>query len=146
VDFDNARKGSGVTLIGSLTVRPNDHLELRGNASTRWLHVDDPALGSGRLFLAQVERLRASWSFSSRAFVRVIGQYVQTTRDPSLYTFPVAAKDAAFSFSSLVGYKLNWQTVVYAGYGDDRTYATVTDRLERSGRQAFAKVSYAVQR
>jgi hypothetical protein len=146
VDFDNERKGTGATLIASLTLRPNDHLSLSGNASTRWLNIDDPALGSGRLFLAQVERLRASWSFSSHAFVRLIGQHVQTTRAPSLYRFPVASRDAESTLSGLVGYKLNWQTVVYLGYGDDRAYAPRTDRLERSGRQAFAKVSYALQR
>jgi hypothetical protein len=50
------------------------------------------------------------------------------------------------SFSSLFAYKLNWQTVFYLGYGDDRDFAVVTDRLEPSGRQAFAKLSYALQR
>jgi hypothetical protein len=127
-------------------VRPGNHLELRGNASGRWLEVDDAALGSGRLFLAQVERLRASYSFNSRSFVRLIGQYVQTTRDTSLNTFRVPAKDAGLGFSALFAYKLNWQTVFYLGYGDERAFAETSDRLEASGRQAFAKVSYALQR
>jgi hypothetical protein len=78
--------------------------------------------------------------------VRLIGQYVQTRRDTSLYTFPVAAKDAGLTLSGLFAYKLNWQTVLYLGYGDDRAFAESTDQLERSGRQAFAKVSYALQR
>jgi hypothetical protein len=146
IDFDNARKGKGTTLIGSLTLHPNDHLELRGNASARWLSVDDPTLGAGRLFLAQVERLRASWSFNSRAFIRLIGQYQLTSRDPSLYTFAIDARSEQFNFSSLVAYKVNWQTVVYLGYGDNMRYATATDQLEHSGRQAFAKISYAIQR
>jgi hypothetical protein len=146
IDFDNAREAKGTTLIGSVTVRPNNHLDLQANASTRWLDVDDPTLGSGRLFLAQVERLRASWTFSARSFVRLIGQYVETTRDPTLYTFAVEEKEAGFAFSSLFAYKLNWQTVFYLGYGDQRAFAEATDRLERSGRQAFAKVSYALQR
>jgi hypothetical protein len=152
VDFDNARKGKGTTLLGTATVCPSDHLELVANASTRWLHVNDPSLGAGRLFLAQVERLKATWSINSRAFLRLIGQYVQTSRDTSLYLLPAppdtrpSPKDATFNFSSLVAYKLNWQTVLYLGYGDDRDYLITTRRLERSGRQAFAKVSYAVQR
>jgi len=146
VDFANARKGSGVQINTSMTVRPNDHLELRGSASSRWLDVDDPVLGSGRLFLAQVERVRAAYSFNARSFVRLIGQYVQTTRDTSLYTFAAEPKEAGLSFSALIAYKLNWQTVLYLGYGDDREYAGPTDALERSGRQAFAKVSYALQR
>jgi hypothetical protein len=146
IDFANARKGSGATLNGSVTVRPDNHLELRGNASGRWLHVDDPSLGSGRLFLAQVERLRVSYSFNARSFARLIGQYVQTKRDTALYTLPVPRKDAVFSMSALFAYKLNWQTVFYLGYGDDREFSEITDRLERSGRQGFAKLSYALQR
>jgi hypothetical protein len=146
IDFDNARKGTGTTLIGSMTVRPSNHFELRANASGRWLDVDDPTLGSGRLFTAQVERLRATYSFSSRSFIRLIGQFVQTERDTTLYTFPIAAKDQVFTFSSLFAYKLNWQTVFYLGYGDDREYTATTTELEPSSRQVFAKISYALQR
>ncbi len=146
IDFANARQGTGATFNGSLTLRPADRLELRANGSLRWLDVDDPALGSGQLFVAQVERLRASYSFSSKSFVRLIGQYVQTTRDTSLYTFPVTEKDAGFGFSGLFAYKLNWQTVLYVGYGDEQAFDGATDKLQPSARTAFAKVSYALQR
>ncbi|MEO5988018.1 MAG: DUF5916 domain-containing protein [Candidatus Eisenbacteria bacterium] len=145
IDFSNARKGSGTSLGASATVRPNDHIELRASTNSRWLNVEDPALGSGRLFLAQVQRLRASYSFNSRSFIRLIGQYVQTSRSVDLYTFPVDEKSAALNFSALFAYKVNWQTVLYAGYGDDQGYASASGQLERSGRQAFAKVSYALQ-
>jgi hypothetical protein len=145
IDFTNAREGTGATIAGQLILRPTSHLELRGNGSVRWLDVDDPG-ASGRVFTAQVERLRATWSFNARSFVRLIGQYVETTRDPALYTSPVAAKDAGFSGSGLFAYKVNWQTVVYLGYGDDRTYTPTTENLEPSGRQVFAKISYAWQR
>jgi hypothetical protein len=83
--------------------------------------------------------------FNSRSFLRLIGQYVQTTRDPSLYTFPVGRKSADFSLSGLFAYKLNFQTVFYAGYGDQQAFSNTTGQLEQSGRQAFAKVSYAWQ-
>ena len=146
IDFANARRGTGTTLTGSITVHPGDRLELRGNARARWLSVDDATLGSGRLFLAQVERLRVGYSFSARSFVRLIGQYVTTTRDTALYTFPVDPKEAGLSLSALFAYKLNWQTVLYLGYGDNRELSIPTDQLESSGRQAFAKVSYALQR
>lgn len=146
IDFANGREASGVTLNASVALRPDDHLELRGTVSRRWLNVDDPTLGEGRLFLAQVERLRTTWSFSSRSFVRLIVQYVDTQRDPALYTFSAAEKDASLSTSALFAYKLNWQTVLYAGYGDQRDHLDTTDRLEKSGRQWFTKLSYAWQR
>jgi hypothetical protein len=146
IDFANARKGTGATLNGTITVRPDPHVELQGRTSLRWVDVSDPTLGNGRVFTAQVERLRATWAFNARSFLRLVGQYQQTTRDTSLYSFETARKDAAFSGSALFAYKLNWQTVFYLGYGDERTYATTTDQLEKSGRGAFAKVSYALQR
>ena len=146
VDFANVRQGSGTTILSTISFHPSSHLELRGNSSVRWLDVDGgPGVGRGRLFTAQVERLRATWAFNARSFVRLIGQYIETKREPSRYTFAVDPKDAHFSSSALFAYKLNWQTVLYAGYGDDRTFTTVTDQLEPSLRQAFAKISYAWQ-
>jgi len=46
---------------------------------------------------------------------------------------------------ALVAYKINWQSVLFAGYGDTRE---LSDRhqIEPSSRQFFVKVSYAVQR
>lgn len=145
IDFANAREADGVTLSGSVALRPNAHLELRGTASRRWIDVDDPALGAGRLFTATVARLRSTWSFNSRSFVRVIVQHVETTRDTALFTFPTAARDAGLNLSGLFAYKLNWQTVLYAGYGDQRDHLPATSALEPSGRQWFTKLSYAFQ-
>ncbi len=145
IDFANGREGNGASISGSFTLRPGNHLELRGNVSRRWLDVDASG-ASGRLFTAQVERLRATWTFSSRSFLRLIGQYVETRRAPSLYTFPIGAKDASLSGSALFAYKLNWQTVLYAGYGDEQQFAAATDGLEPSSRQFFTKASYAWQR
>jgi hypothetical protein len=146
IDFDNAREGTGVTLAGGLSLRPTEHLELRTDLSGRWLDVDDPVLGAGRLFTAQVERLRTTYSFNARSFVRLIGQYQQTKREQSLYTFPVNAKVAFFDFSGLLAYKLNWQTVAFLGYGDRNEYLTVTDQLEPLNRNLFLKLSYAWQK
>jgi hypothetical protein len=145
IDFDNAREGTGATILGGLTVRPTEHLELRGDFSWRWLDVDEGAPFAGRLFTAQVERLRSTYSFSARSFVRLIGQHVRTDREPALYTFPVPVRVTDVSFSGLLAYKLNWQTVMYLGYGDQRLFLESTADLEPARRSAFAKVSYAWQ-
>jgi hypothetical protein len=145
IDFANAREGSGATILSTLGLRPNSHLELRGNSSVRWLNVESGG-DVGRLFIAQVQRLRATYSFSARSFLRLIGQYDETKRDPTRYTFGVDQKTAVFSTSALFAYKLNWQTVLYAGYGDQRTFTPLTSELESSSRQWFTKVSYAYQR
>ncbi|PYQ33301.1 MAG: hypothetical protein DMF55_11835, partial [Acidobacteria bacterium] len=144
VDFDNARPATGGSITAFATVRPTDHLELRFDGSRRYLDVDTEDGRSGRLFTALVARLRTQYTFNARAFLRVIGQYVETKRDPSLYTFAVARRDGDFTGSVLVAYKLNWQSVLFVGYGDDRTVSE-EDRLEKSRRQFFLKLSYAFQ-
>ena len=143
IDFANGRTGHGVTMSGSFTLRPHSHLELQGIANRRW--IDVPADGSGRLFTAQVERLRSTWMFNARSFVRLIGQYVETMRNPALYGFPVSRHDASLSSSALLAYKLNWQTVMYVGYGDQHAFSETTDALVPDARQWFTKVSYAWQ-
>ncbi len=145
IDFANGREGDGLDLSLSGTVRPSDRLELRLSLSRRQLDVDAGAL-SGRLFAATVERLRAQYNINARAFVRLIGQYVETKRDPALYTFEVSRKDANFSVSGLFAYKLNWQTVLFLGYSDGRSYLEDSNRLEPDDRQLFLKLSYAWQR
>jgi hypothetical protein len=146
VDFANARTGTGANVAARATLRPTDHLELALNESRRWLNVETGAGGKGRLFTARVDRLRATYTFTSRLFVRAIGQYVLTERDPSLYLSAVQPKSASFGGSALFAYKLNWQTVLFLGYGDNRTFLEETDRLEREDRQFFVKLSYAFQR
>jgi hypothetical protein len=143
VDFDNSRSGDGATINLFATVRPTDHLELRFDGGRRWLDVDAPD-AEGRLFTASIARLRAQYTFTARAFIRVIGQYVETKRNPSLYTFSVSEKDGDFSGSVLLAYKLNWQSVLFVGYGDDRALDE-NQELQKAGRQLFLKLSYAFQ-
>jgi hypothetical protein len=47
--------------------------------------------------------------------------------------------------SALFAYKLNWQTVLFLGYSDDRALA-VDNQLAPIGRALFFKISYAFQR
>ncbi|HET7745649.1 MAG TPA: DUF5916 domain-containing protein, partial [Vicinamibacteria bacterium] len=149
VDFSNRRVGTGVNVIVRARIRPTDHLELQLNESRRFLDVRPGDAVSGpreRLFTAQVDRLRATYTFTPRAFVRGIVQYVQTRRDPGLFVDEVAPRSASLGASVLLAYKLNWQTVVFMGYGDDRGLDEDEDRLAPSDRQLFLKVSYAFQR
>jgi hypothetical protein len=143
--FGPVRVGSGATISPFATVRPTDRLELTLNASLQWLDVTPDAGERGRLFTATIGRVRAVYFFSARAFLRVIGQYVRTKRDPALYRVAVDERDGSFLGSALFSYKLNWQTVLFLGYGDERVLTAQND-LVRSSRQVFLKVSYAFQR
>jgi hypothetical protein len=145
VDFENSRPATGGTINFSATLHPTDHLELALVESDRILHVDDAFGIARRLFDARVSRVKGTYNFTARCFVRVIAQSVATHRDTSLYVSPIAATDGGFNGSGLFAYKLNWQSVLFVGYGDDRALSD-TNQLERSDRQFFVKVSYAFQR
>ena len=85
---------------------------------------------------------KASYTFTSRLFVRVIGQYVATTNEPRLFKATVDPRAGAFSGSALFAYKLNWQSVMFVGYGDDRELSPTASRAVRTAilRQAVVRV------
>ncbi len=146
LDFENERPGDGASFALGATLRAGDRLAVRLDAEHRWLDVRPEASAPRRrLFTASAERVKAVWTFSARSFLRLIGQWSRTVRDPLLYGFPVPAEEGDFSASALFSYKLNWQSVLFVGYGDDRTIDP-EGSLEPSGRELFLKVSYAFQR
>jgi len=145
IDFANSRLGHGPENAFNLTVNATNHLAFDASATIRSLYVDDAAGMSQRLFRAQVERLKSTYTFNARMFVRGIVQYVSTHNDPSLYLDPVPAKSGSLDGSLLLAYKLNWQSVMFVGYGDTRELSE-QDRLERQDRQFFVKLSYAFQK
>jgi uncharacterized protein DUF5916 len=149
VDFVNGRLGRGGNLNLSSNLRPTDHLALELVGGWSRLDVDagggNGGGGERRLFTAEVLRLKATYTFTARTFLRLIGQRTRTERDVDLYTVDVDAEEKDFAGSALFAYKLNWQTVLFLGYGDERTLSAV-ERLEPARRELFLKVSYAVQR
>jgi hypothetical protein len=140
IDFANERVGHGATVSAIATFRPIDRITFDVTANREWLNVT-----GGRLYTAQVERLKTTYSFSSRSLIRAIGQYVATERSPERYTFSVPRHSGTFLGSLLYSYKLNWQTVFFFGYGDDRLI-TASNDLVRQDRSIFLKISYALQR
>jgi hypothetical protein len=145
VDFENVRPGRGGKVDVAAQVNATDHLVFDLIYNTTWLHVDDATGTSRPLFTAHVSRVRANYTFTARSFVRLIGQYVSNARDSSLYLAPTSGHDGFFSGSALFAYKINWQSVMFFGYGDDRTLDEQR-HLQQFDRQIFVKVSYAFQR
>ena len=146
IDFANSRPATGSTVNLQAALNPTIHLNLVLVQNQRWVNVDDASLVSRRLFIARVSRVRGTYTFTARLFARGIAQYVYTDRDVTLYTTSTPnAKSGTLSGQFLLAYKLNWQSVMFAGYGDDRE---LTDRNQfvKSGRQVFVKLSYALQR
>jgi hypothetical protein len=146
IDFANDRLGDGGSLSLELELRPTDHLEVELEAERRWLDVTNDEGLSGRLFDAEVAQLRSTYTFSAKSWLRFIGQWRSTDRRLELYDDPEDVDELSESFdASLVfAYKLNWQTVLYVGYGDSRRLDDLQN-LEPASREAFLKISYAFQ-
>lgn len=149
VDFTKNRLGRGANLNFNATIRPTNHLALALTTSLRWLNI-----GGDRLFTSQVERVKATYTFNPRMFLRAIVQNTRTNRDQALYGFDpdqpgvylVNQHSGDLSNQLLFAYKLNWQTVFYVGYGDLQEATAEQGEFEPSNRQFFAKLSYAFQR
>ena len=138
VDFATKTLGRGGNLNTGVTVRPTDHLQTSLGIGVRWLDVN-----GARAFVSQAERLRATYTFNSRSFVRAVVQHQRTDR---------GGRFGFMASQILYAYKLNWQTVFYVGGGDLREVGGgdvekgEAPHFEPSERQFFAKVSYAFQR
>jgi hypothetical protein len=145
IDFTHARPATGATINLSGSLHPTDHFELALIRNQRWLNVDVGTGQGQRLFTAHVSRARATYTFTPRLFVRGIAQYVSTDRDPALFTDTVSDRSGTFGGSLLLAYKLNWQSVLFVGYGDNRELTDQRD-LARLDREFFIKISYAFQR
>jgi len=159
IDLANVQVGDGVDVTVSATLRPTPRLTLNLVGARRFLDVPrgepqaEPDSGTAptsagekaRLFTADVARIKALVHLSSRAYLRLIGQWTGIRSDPALYPYPVDPRTGGFEGSVLFTYKVNWQTALHLGYGDERALDD-TDDLRRTSRQLFAKISYAFQR
>ncbi len=140
IDFANSRAGNGPSAQFTAIFRPIDQTTFEVDVNREWLNA-----AGGPVYTAQVERLRALYSFTANSLIRAIVQYNDVNRNQTRYVFPVPQHSGAFLGSILYSYKLNWQTVFFAGYGDDRTLTARND-LVKQDRSLFFKVSYAIQR
>ena len=147
IDFFQARLGTGASFTLAGTIRPTPRLGLEWSAQRRWLDVDAEGRSprGGRLFTAQVERLKATYGFSARSILRLIAQSQRTDQDSEVAGITLPRRSGSFLGSLLYSYKINWQTVLFLGCGDDRLREENGD-LRATGRSLFFKVSYAWQR
>jgi hypothetical protein len=137
IDFDNTQAADQVRFEPWVTLRPGQHLDL--NLTSRSQELD---VAGGWLFTARVVELKATWQFDRRSYLRLITQDFQVERDPTLYGFPIDAREHDLANQLLFAYKVNPQTVVYLGYSDGY-HALDQDPLEQQQRTYFLKLSYA---
>jgi hypothetical protein len=96
---------------------------------------------------AHLPQIRAVYNFNAKTFVRAIGQLRDTDRDAAAYAIPVRVSQRHAFLQLLLAHEASPQTVVFVGYGDDRSGFTDVDHsvtpLALTRRTFFVKLSYA---
>ena len=96
------------------------------------------------VYKARLTDLRLTWQFNVRSFLRLTLQGSDVERNLSQYVDPTTTPSSASRASQILySYKLNPQTVFFAGYSTNQLEDETTGRIEPTGRTAFLKVSYA---
>lgn len=140
IDYANAQGGDIVRLIPTARFDLGRHLRVTLSHNHESLDVD-----GGRLYTANLTDLRATYQINVRTFLRVVSQYFDLERDPSLYRFETDTQTSTLFNQFLFSYKVNPQTVVFLGYSDDyQGFARSLDELDQTGRTLFLKLGYAL--
>lgn len=145
VNLANERVARAFEVTTTALVRKGPRVSFEVASALRRLDQRTAPGHRAMLFTNQVQRLKATVHLSARASLRMIGQYESTKTNPELYSVPTQRRTADFGGSLLFTYRVNWQTAVYAGYGDTRALDP-SGRLRPKSRELFIKLSYALQR
>jgi hypothetical protein len=138
VDYANNRPATSVVQVApAVEYRPASRVSLQVS-----YNLDQLSVEGGRLYQAHLGQLKAIYHLNVRTFVRAILQYTDITRDPDLYQYPVAPRTRRFFSQYLFSFKLNPQTVVFAGYSDNAAAIQDND-LQQQNRSFYVKLGYA---
>lgn len=139
IDFEEVRPGDALELEASLGFSIGRHFV--GNIFHTREELD---VEGGNLFTADLNEIRLVYQFNTRSFVRLITQYAQIERDPSLYADPVEPYTDELFGQFLFSYRLDARTALWAGY--TANYLDEFDAgLTETGNSIFFKLSYAWQ-
>ena len=131
IDLRTARLGQTMILNPAVQLRLGKGLNFQLEYVRQ--ELDDDQTGR-RLFDVDIAQSRVVYQFNVRTFVRAVLQYQDFTRGL------VNEKDVFGQF--LFSYKLNPQTVLFAGYDDTRFGQNDID-ITQTNRSFFLKIGYA---
>jgi len=143
IDYANDRLGDYTQLGVWLGYNITRNLELSTRLIDASLHHN---LG-GKIFNQSISDIKLNYQFNMQSGLRLTVQNSKVTRNLDLYDNPddYQSESKYSALQLLYSYKLNPQTVIFAGYSDagfaDDTFA----ELKKSTRSVFLKFSYAWQ-
>lgn len=146
IDIANRRRAGIVQINPSVDLRLGRRFSLGGGYATRRLGtLSGDSVGAGREILkVRLTQMRAMYHLNVRTYLRAIVQYQDTRLNPEVYRATVTPERRTLFAQLLFSYKVNPQTVVFAGYTDDRLGLQSVD-LTPTGRTFFLKLGYNFQ-
>ena len=140
VDFVNTQLGE------EFKISPEITWQITQNWLTKFeyehIKFDVP---SGDLFTARLSNFRLTYLMSVRSFLRFTMQKTDISTTPENYLEPIDSTSKSLSTQLLYSYKINPQTLFFAGYADDGYQDDDIQDIEKTGRSIFMKFSYAWQ-
>lgn len=137
VDYQNFRKATGLTLGPFAEFNLGRHINIKLRHNFQRLDYKGE-----EIFTANLSQVRFIYNFNVRMFVRFVIQYMDISRNTSLFIFPTLPKTQTIFSQFLFSYKLNPKTVLFLGYSDNYLGMTNID-IKQTDRTFFVKLGYA---
>lgn len=138
LDFRNNRMGDGLHLMQEVRWNADVHTQLGLRHTYRTLDAN-----SAEVFTVNLTDLRLSYQFSVQSFVRIALIYSSVHQNPLNNLGDVTARSRDLGTQLLYSYKINPQTLFFAGYSDHAMADDDIQGLTRDDRSVFLKFSYA---
>jgi len=148
IDFVNSQLGDSLEIAPKINWQVNQNIITSLEYSKQTFDVS-----GGELFNASIVNFRLSYLFDERSSLRWTLQQVDIRKNPMLYnSFSNAdlSDDEQAVFKSLATqllytYRINPQTLIFAGYSDSGYQDVQLTRIRNTDRNLFVKFSYAWQ-
>lgn len=138
VDLANNRVGDKLKIRPILNMNLGKHFEIR----LRHTYETLDANGS-EVFTANLSDIRFTYQFNVNSFLRLAVIYTDLDRNKNNYIDDVDSQYKKLATQLLYSYKLNPQTVLFAGYSDTGYQDDDLSSITKEQRTLFAKFSYA---
>lgn len=138
IDYSNSRLAHTFLIQPTVDFSPEKHLNISLNHTLQRLDLQGE-----KIYTASLLQAKVVYNFNVRTFVRLILQYMDFSRNPDLYLFPVTPETKTLFTQFLFSYKVNPQTKLFIGYSDNHLGMKGID-LTRTNRTFFLKIGYAL--
>ncbi|WP_440053388.1 DUF5916 domain-containing protein [Pseudoalteromonas sp. T1lg65] len=145
----NLRKGNRVDLANNRIAqmryaRPSIKLNLGKHFEFKLVHTYEKLEAEGAdVYTANLSDLRLTYQFDINSYLRLAVIHTNIERNPDNYLDEVDSRYKSLGLQLLYSYKLNPQTVFFAGYSDRGYQDDELAALKKNEKTFFMKVSYA---